>query len=131
MGFEVYPVPAGVKVLNKSQLFTSSGTWTVPSGISNAYYVARGGNGTQPVLGWGGSNGVDGGNSSAGSVIGYGGKGGLTFYSEGNYGYSFAAGVAGQSGSTTEAFVTTTPGASVTVTVGSGVGSFVSISWAE
>jgi hypothetical protein len=125
-----------VKVLNKSQVFTASGTWTAPTGIIYAQVQIRGGNGTHASLRYSGDNGTNsgtaGGTTTAFSVSAVGGVGGDS--GGNNIGTSTQAqqnSTTGTGPSTVTFFATTVPATVYTITVGSGTGAFAVVSWAE
>jgi len=125
-----------VKVLNKSQVFTTSGTWTAPAGITYAQVQIRGGNGTQPSLHFDANNGTNsgaaGGTTTAFSVSAVGGIGGQSGgFFIGNSSYAQQDGTTGTGPSTVTFFATTVPATAYTITVGSGAGAFAVVSWAE
>lgn len=138
MGIEVIGgAPAAtVKVLNKSQVFTTSGTWTAPTGVTYAQVQLRGGNGTHAALRYSGDNGTNvgtaGGNTTAFSVSAVGGVGGDS--GGNNIGTSTQAqqnSTTGTGPATISFFTNTTPGTGYTITIGSGTGAFAVVSWAE
>ena len=117
------------------QFFTSSGTFTVPAGVTRVRVKAVGGGGGSA----GGSITTAGGNSSAGSVIAYGGGAGnsvdggtgggylgLTaaqgYFNFGGYGIGGVNGCFGNGGNggAVVGVTTTTPGGTLSVTVGAG-----------
>ena len=122
MAISQFPAPsaagAAASGLNNSQVFTTSGTWTVPAGVTYAHVYVRGGDGTGF---WGGSVG---GTSSAGAISAPGGR--QSSYRSTNVSQ---AAVSALPGVTREGYITVTPEGSVSVTVGSGDGSCVIISW--
>jgi hypothetical protein len=127
---------AAVKVLNKSQVFTTSGTWTAPTGVTYAQVQLRGGNGVQPglhITGDNGSNtGATGGTTSAFSVSAIGGIGGVSASSQiGTSTQSQHDGTTGTGPATITFFANTTPGTGYTITIGTGDGAFAVVSWAE
>jgi hypothetical protein len=125
-----------VKVLNKSQVFTTSGTWTAPAGVTYAHVVIRGGNGTNNGFyfassEYGSNNGADGGATSAFGKTAVGGVGSRS--SVGPVANSSSGGQAMSANSqpaTLEFFEAVTPGTGYTITIGSGAGSFATVSWA-
>jgi hypothetical protein len=127
---------AAVKVLNKSQVFTTSGTWTAPTGVTYAQVQLRGGNGTQPGLHFTSDNGANtgaaGGATSAFSVSAVGGIGGISASQGiGQANQSQHDGTTGTGPATITFFANTTPGTGYTVTIGTGDGAFAVVSWAE
>lgn len=120
--------------LNKSQVFTTSGTWTAPAGVTYAHVQLRGGNGTHGALRFSSDNGTNsgtaGGVTSAFSVSAVGGVGGDSA------GIGIGISTQAQQNSTTGTgpatisfFTNTTPGTNYTITVGSGTGAFAVVSW--
>jgi len=123
---------AGVSAVKKIAAFTSSGTWTVPAGVTYAIaHILSGGGGA------GGSSnaGADGGDSSvafaSGTVTSLGGEGGVASASvrtKPNEKANSGRGAEGSSSNETcgsdsqwiVAGASVTPAASITVTVGSG-----------
>lgn len=128
MSIEVYPPQSGANTLNQSQVFTSSGTWTVPSGVTSAHVFVHGGRGTKDTNAWGystfSSNSASGGTSSVESITAPGGFGGSSYANNGNFG-----GVAPTNGEFMQGFISVTPGSTITVIVGSGQGACAVISW--
>ena len=113
--------------LNAGELFTTSGTWTVPAGVTYAHVTVRGGNGAD--VNWNSAapvtlNGASGGTSTALGVSASGGGGGYLRCSN-----PFSFHRTARDGITVSAIVAVTPGASETITIGSGLGSHVSIMW--
>lgn len=127
---------ATVKVLNKSQVFTTSGTWTAPTGVTYAHVQLRGGNGTHGALHFSGDNGSNtgtaGGATSAFSVSAVGGVAGVSgSFQVGTNTQSQHDSTTGTGPATISFFANTTPGTGYTVTVGAGEGAFAVVSWAE
>jgi hypothetical protein len=120
--------------LNKSQVFTTSGTWTAPAGVTYAQVQLRGGNGTHASLRYSGDNGTNsgtaGGTTTAFSVSAVGGVGGDS--GGNNIGTSTQAqqnSTTGTGPATITFFADTVPGTGYSITVGSGTGAFAVISW--
>jgi len=93
---DFYPVN-GVdtnKVLNQ-QVFTTSGTWTKPAGVTRVFVSMSGGGGGG---GSGATQGVNGGDTSFGSIVAAGGSGGCGSQNGSNYGSSSSVGGQGSSG---------------------------------
>jgi hypothetical protein len=124
---------AAVKVLNKSQVFTTSGTWTAPAGVTYAHVQLRGGNGTFAGFyfgqDYGSNNGADGGTTSAFSKNALGSLGSRSSRGVTNSGYQGAS--AEGSPANMSFYNEVTPGTTYTITVGSGTGAFAVVSWAE
>jgi hypothetical protein len=118
--------------LNRSQTFSSSGTFTVPAGVTSVHAFMRGGNGSSASFGsqnqtFQGSAGTA---STFNGVSAVGGAAGV-IQAQGQAGSS-AIGVGfspGQGPGLVEFYSVVTPGASMPVTVGSGAGAIVVISW--
>ena len=141
MGVQTFPAPAAPSGLNAGEVFTTSGSWTVPAGVVFAHVILRGGDGGYAAATGMPSNnnqivtaGTAGGNTVAFSTTANGGLGGQ------NYARSQAIGGGGPitcvahgqgptSGVAIETIVAVTPGATETITVGSGTGAHVSIRW--
>lgn len=120
--------------LNKSQVFTTSGTWTAPAGVTYAHVQLRGGNGTHAGFRTTSDNGTDsgsaGGSTVAFSVTATGGEAGLSqTFNNGVSSQSTHDSAAGNGPATISFFTNTTPGTGYTVTVGSGNGAFAVVSW--
>lgn len=134
MSFQIYPASMP-KTLNQSQVFTASDTWTVPSDVTFIHVKVVGGTGSEVDFNYavtGPVSGAAGGTTTVGSISAPGGAGGYTYGQ--NIAYNNTAGtIFGMRGPlpgySTEAFVSTIPGESITVTVGSGTGSYATISW--
>lgn len=121
------------KAPNNSQVFRSSGTFTVPSGVSKVHVKLRGGNGTAASF-YGGSGGqgygTAGGNTTVLGVTAEGGPAGSSGISgTGNSTYVGHDASPAHNPVIIEFYSDVTPGQSVTVTVGSGLGSYAIISW--
>lgn len=136
MGIEVIGgAPASVKLLNSSQVFTTSGTWTAPTGVTYAHVVIRGGNGTNSGFffdssNYGSNNGADGGATSAFGKTAVGGIGSRSQLGPRTSNGGVQAMSANSQPATLEFFQTVTPGTGYTITIGSGAGSFATVSWA-
>ncbi len=120
--------------LNKSQVFTTSGTWTAPAGVTYVQVQLRGGNGTHAGFRTSTDNGTDsgtaGGATSAFSVSAAGGEPGLSqTFNNGNSSQSTHDSAAGNGPSTIIFFADTVPGTGYPITVGTGTGAFAVVSW--
>jgi hypothetical protein len=127
---------AAVKVLNKSQVFTTSGTWTAPTGVTYAQVQLRGGNGSFGGMRVTTDNGVNsgtaGGTTSAFSVSAVGGESGDSgTWNIGNSNIITHDTTPGNGPATVTFFANTTPGTGYAITIGSGTGAFAVVSWAE
>ncbi len=134
MGISTIGVASGTPSLNRSQVFTSSGNFTVPSGVTYVHAVLRGGNGGFASNIFRGSNGGSaGGNTTFSGVTATGGPGGLIRADTDQLGSQtgVAAGQGPGHDAVTISFYTqVTPGASLAIVIGSGGGAFATISWA-
>lgn len=129
MGIQTFPQISAATGLNSSQLFTSSGTWTVPDGVTSIFVRVRGGDGSRssysnasPYT----SNGSTGGTTSVDTISAVGGSGGYYWQTS-----SVNASESGLPGVIVESFLSVTPSSTLTVTIGSGNGSHAVISWGE
>jgi hypothetical protein len=131
------PIGGGGGGESAGQVFTTSGTWEVPAGVTFVYAIVRGGNGGDAgTPGQPGTNqtltstGSTGGTSTFASITSPGGAGGFTSYFQnaaGNAQYSH--GRAGRSATAIEGIVTVIPEDIMDVVIGSGAGAYVSIMW--
>lgn len=136
MAISRFPAPAAPSGLNAGEVFTSSGTWTVPAGVTYVYVTLRGGNGTPAAFIGSGLNnastvGTAGGNTSAFSITANGGLEGANFRGAVSRDSATSQGRGPGDGVTIMAIVSVTPDNTETITVGSGIGSYVSIMWSE
>lgn len=132
MGIQTFPAPTITvpPALNTSQVFTTSGTFTVPAGVTSVFVRVRGGDGGRASQAIPNNTvvGTNGGTTSVSTISAAGGLGGWTSASNASGG--FAEGQGPLPGTTVESFLAVTPGDSLTVTIGSGTGSHAIISWA-
>ena len=91
MAITVFPVASSAAAASGTQTFTSSSTWTAPSGVTAVNYILAAGGG--------------------------GGGGGINATSNGNYNFCSGGGAGGEVARGT---LSVTPGTSYTVTVGTG-----------
>lgn len=125
----VSQIPAKFTGLNTSQVFTTSGTFTVPDRVTFVHVRVRGGDGDNvapQAVSFYNVTGATGGTTSVDTISAPGGPGGNQFISSGG---GIQTAYSGRSGVTVEAFLAVTPGASLTVTIGTGLGSHAVISW--
>jgi hypothetical protein len=147
MGYSVFPAPAAAGGTPKTQTFTTSGTWTAPTGVVWANAVIQSGGGGAGAVD-ASNDGSSGGTSSAFGLTPAGGNGGKHGYVGGSTLSDKTTGVAGTAnsgqgaiapkgsqggsppsqfwgaGGTAGACLTTgqavTPGTGYTITVGAG-----------
>lgn len=130
MGISVIGGAAPASSLNRSQVFTGSGNFTVPAGVTSIHASIRGGNGTgagfvPQVF----SNGVAGGNTVFNGVTAVGGMAGYTLEKSASNVSGVGQGP-GNVPSVVNFFSVVSPGQVLSVTIGAGTGSFAVISWA-
>lgn len=131
MGYLVYPEPtASSGGLNSSQIFTTSGTFTVPAGVTSVFIRVRGGNGSDVGLSTSANvntAGASGGTTTVGNYSAAGGVG-AAIRTDTTY---RALGKSLTNGVVVEGYQSVTPGQSLTVTIGSGTGAHAVISWSS
>lgn len=121
-------------ILNNSQVFRSTSSFTVPSGITSVHVKMRGGNGTP--AGFSGSTtpntGASGGTTTVLGISAEGGPGGssgLAGSSNASFvGHDYAP---GHDPVVIEFYYTVTPSQSIPVTIGAGGGAYAVISWSS
>lgn len=108
VALDFVPGPYGLDI-DKSKLFTSSGTWTVPTGVTSITLIIGAG-------GQGGRRGYNG--SSGGAGTGATHRDGIV--SNGAGGAGGTAGTGGSGGKVYRETITVTPGEILTITIGAG-----------
>lgn len=113
----------------RSQLFTSSGTFTVPAGVTEVEVSVTGGRGTRVNGSHAFNNitGASGGTTSVGAVSAGGGEGGRDWYNSQYY----LAWRNPLNGATNSSTVAVTPGQELTVTVGTGANAHAVVTYVD
>jgi hypothetical protein len=140
MAVTVFPVPVvsapTTKLLSNSQVFTASGNWVAPAGVTYAYVELRGGNGQDGGFYFNSSNRGGQSGTEGGTTTGFGlsALGGLASRSsmQANPGATTAGQAMGpnQPPVVLSTYVAVTPSTSYSIVIGTGPGAYAVVSWA-